>query len=169
MGVFLSALRTLLAANPEVTATLQVNTSGATYDAEALLAAHADVLGSDRVSCLEGDLETDIYMRELAACDVIILPYGPAYDRQESGILHEAAAWGCAVVLPESSLANARLKAADIVTMPTFDRWTPASVAAACQRAIPIRGPLGRTMQSAADVLNGDFTAERLLDRLGLS
>ncbi|MBP2307297.1 hypothetical protein GBZ48_19195 [Azospirillum melinis] len=169
LGVFMSALRTVLANNPEATATLQINTSGATYNAESLLAAHADVLESNRVSCLRGDLETDIYMRELAACDVIVLPYGPAYDRQESGILHEAAAWGCAVVLPESSLANARLKAVNVVTMPTFDRWTPDAIAAACQRAIPIRVPLGRTMQRAADALNGNFTAERLLDHLGLS
>lgn len=168
LGIFLSALRMVLASNPEAMATLQINTSGATYDANSLLAAHADVLGSDRVRCLKGDLETDIYMRELAACDVIVLPYGPAYDRQESGILHESAAWGCALVLPESSLANARLKTANVVTMPTFDSWTPEAIAAACQRAIPIRVPLGRTMQRASDILNGNFTAERLLDQLGL-
>ena len=168
LGVFLSALRTLLAADPKAVATLQIDTSGATYDAEGLLAAHADVLESDRVRCLRGNLETGAYMRELAACDVVVLPYGPAYDRQESGILHEAAAWGCAVVLPEASLSNARLKAIGI-GMPSFNRWTPDAVAAACRHAAAERGLLGRTMAAAADRLNGDFTAERLLDRLGLS
>lgn len=167
LGVFLSALRVLLADDPETVATVQIDTTGATYDAEALLAAHADVLVSDRVRCLHGGVETDVYIRELSACDIAVLPYGPAYDRQESGILHEAAALGCAVVLPEASLANTRLRGIGLA-MPTFERWTPEAIADACQKAAASRASLGRAMRAAADALNGDFTAERLLDRLGM-
>lgn len=168
LGVFLSALRAVLATDPNAMATVQIDVSGAIYDAGGILAAHADVLGSDKVRCLWGSLDTDTYMRELAACDVVVLPYGPAYDRQESGILHEAAAWGCAVVLPETSLANTRLRAAGIV-MPTFDRWAPEAIVAACRRASANRTLLSLTMRAAAPTLNDAFTAECLLDRLGLS
>lgn len=165
LGVFLSALRRLLAANSGVTATVQVDVTGAVYDAESMLAAHADVLEHRRVRRLHGGLESDRYARELAACDVLVLPYGPAYDRQESGILHEAAALGRAVVVPRSSLANARLRDHG-VAMPTFSAWTPEEVADACCRALTDHAALGTRMAEAADRLNREFTADNLLDRL---
>ena len=58
----------------------------------------------DVVTLIDSHLDTEAYRHLLCACDMVIFPYEPRlYRRRSSGILVQALALGCPVIVPEGT------------------------------------------------------------------
>lgn len=167
LAQMLGATRSLLAHPTRPHFLIQVDTAAARdFDAAALRESYRDVLTHDAVSVVEGNVVPTIYKRLVEAADIIVLPYGPAYRWQPSGILYEAIWHEKVAVVPDpSSLADCL--AAWGVVMPRFPTWTPAAVAAATAEALD-RLPTYRAAAAAhAAVMRRQRPLSAFLDRLG--
>ncbi|HZH26064.1 MAG TPA: glycosyltransferase [Azospirillaceae bacterium] len=167
LGKLLGAARKVLAADPGAAFLVHVDVSRAAYDAAAMLEAHQDVLRHPRVRVLEGNLPADLFYGALEACDVVVLPYGPAYDRQESGIVHEGAMFGKPVVVPATSVANRRLVDAG-ARLPAFAEWTPDAIADACLEAGRDLDRYRQSIRQAEPRLNEILKPDYLLGKMGI-
>jgi glycosyltransferase involved in cell wall biosynthesis len=167
LAQWLSAAELVAARLPRARFTIHLDTRQATYDAAAVLERHAAFLAAPSVDVLKGDLDQATYFAALAACEVIVLPYGPLYDRQESGILHEACHFGKPVVAPARSIARSRLLAAG-VAMPGFDAWTPEAIAQTCLDVHADYEALAAAVRAKAALVNEGTTRHHLADEMGI-
>ncbi|PGH59301.1 hypothetical protein CRT60_01330 [Azospirillum palustre] len=162
----LGAIRLLRGWNVRVRYLLQIDVRFADYDADALLAEYADVLNAPEVEVCHGCLAPDDYKRRMLSCDVLALPYGPAYEWQPSGILHEGLWYGKPVVVPSrSSMADTLRRLG--VSMPSYAEWTGEGVAAACRQAVDGLDGYKAAMASISKEFRRCRPVDRFLDRLG--
>jgi glycosyltransferase involved in cell wall biosynthesis len=167
LAQWLEAAETIAARLPDSRFTVQIETRDATYDVDSILARHQGFLAAPEVTVLRGDLDAPSYFAALAACDVVVLPYGPMYRRQESGILHEASSLGKPVVAPVQSIAHSRLLAAGIA-IPGFAEWTAESIADACLAARRDHDRLAALVRQHAATLNRGTSCYDLADDMGI-
>jgi glycosyltransferase involved in cell wall biosynthesis len=167
LAKLLEAARLMLAQRSDVRFVIQIYLAEANYDHDGLRRMYEDVLTDPRVTLLDGNLTATQYFEKLARCDVVVLPYGPAYDQVESGILHEATHLGKPVVLPETSLANGRLRRAS-VQMATFTEWTGQAIAECCMKTIADYDRLASELRKAAPDINRDSEHATFANRCGV-
>jgi len=153
LAKLLDAARLMLARRSDVRFVIQIYLAESNYDHEDLRRMYDDVLTDPRVTLLDGNLTATQYFESMARCDVVVLPYGPAYDQVESGILHEATHLGKPLVLPETSLANGRLRR-ESVQMATFTEWTGPAIAKCCLQTIADYDRLAAQLRRAASAIN---------------
>lgn len=125
-------------------------------------------LERDGVTVLSGALPETAYDRSLADCGLVVLPYGPAYRRQSSGLLYEALTRGRPVVVPAKSELSATITSLGI-TMPQFHDWTGEAVADAIRHGL---GEFHRfreqAEQAAVRIADWPDAVLELLDRIGV-
>jgi hypothetical protein len=131
---FLSAARILLNESLDYRFVVQLATGTSRFDSGFVREEFPDVCSDPRVAILDGPLAPETFYSQMSCCDVVVLPYGPAYDTQNSGLFHEALALGKCVVLPAHSLANQLALGAGLI-LPTFKNWTGLAIADACKLA----------------------------------
>jgi|GEM_PF-6281155 len=145
---------------------VQIDLRFAQPEARARLGAHQSVLGADTVEVVEGTLSAADYARALTRCSGIVLPYGPAYDLQTSGILFEALALGIPVVTRAGSLP-----AQDIVRLgaeqPFFGPWTADDVADAMQALLSRLDHYTDQARSVSARARNTLSIDCFLDRIG--
>ncbi len=129
-------------------------------------ARHGAVLAAANVSVVEGTVDAVTYARMLRRCAAVVLPYGPAYDHQTSGILFEALALGKPIVTRSGSLLAAECRRLGIVQA-FFDQWTDEAVTAACCDLLANFAFYRRQSATVASRVRATLSIDRFLDEIG--
>lgn len=133
-------------------AVLFAQVAGQTPGATKALSGVASALqGLPGTTVVNGVLSAEEYRREMLSADVVLLPYGPAYENVSSGIFHDAVYLGTVCVLPENSIMGQWLKLLG-VDFPSFAVWDPSAIAASLSDAVGRHQHYSTEMARARDV-----------------
>ncbi len=163
---FLDAVQSVLARGAAARFLVHVDLRHADDGLKAEVARRGAVFDHRAVTRIDGTLTPEGYAEALNLCDAVVLPYGPQYDHQTSGILFEALILGKAVITRDRPQLAREFHALGI-DQPLFSPWSADAVAKACETFLQRADHYLAESRSVSGRVRHLISPDRFLDDIG--